>query len=46
MNNNGLESPRKISQTPSTLEPAPQVPAYEEEPDGAALATIPASQHL
>ena len=44
--NNELKSSKKTSQTLSTLEPAPQGPAYEEEPDGATLSTIPASKPL
>ena len=44
--NDGLKLSQKTSQTLSTLEPAPQGPAYEEEPDGAILTTVPASEPL
>ena len=44
--NKKLKSSKKISQTLSTLEPAPQGPAYEEEPDGATVNTVPASKPL
>ena len=43
---NGLKLSQETSQTLSTLEPAPQGPAYEEEPDGAILTTVPASEPL
>ena len=46
LNFNGLKLSQETSQTLSTLEPAPQGPAYEEEPDGAILTTVPASEPL